>query len=102
MKKKARVVLIIFLATVWLSILPARRARALSNQVTQSLIITGAVVGVVVLIKMIAIVGASRDEPYPLVAVPAGNGMNKAGPSDGIQLGVRCPPAAGHLTLLCW
>jgi hypothetical protein len=79
---------------------PARAA--IDDSLKQSLIISGATVGALALITLIAIMASSDDDEPDFLAEAPRRDAEHGGIRFGLQPNRPCPRAGGNVSLVCW
>ena len=90
------------LAALLLAGIRPSAVRAASNDLTQPLIIGGAIAGGAAAIALIAILVAGDEEPEGFPLAPGHERARRGSAGGTVRFGTRCRSENGNLPLLCW
>ncbi len=99
---KTGLVALAMLAALLLAGLRPAAVRAASDDLTQPLIIGGAIAGGAAAIALIAILLAGDEEPEDFRFALAAPSVRRERPRNTVRFGMRCRSDNGDLPLLCW
>lgn len=102
MSRRRLIALFALAAVLLTTTLSPRRASAGSDSITTPLIISGAVLGAITVVTIVAVLLAGDEEPHFLAGSPAGPLTNHAANRERLRFGLQCRTPDGTPALACW